>query len=259
MTAAASSPTTTEASRSSFRAPSRPARAWALALLALGAAGAGIPSPLYPAYQAQLGFSDVTLTAVYAVYPLVSVPAVYLLGPLGRPAVPTAGHALGHRDRRRRIDRPGPRDEHRLADRRSCRLRHRARRHHRRRGRGRDQRRGQGARRPGVGDGVHPRHGPGPRPRGRAHRVRPGSRLPALRREPGAARRRVRRAPQRARARALDRRRGARRGLRRRPRHDPHRPAGPRRRGRERFPRLGRGRALPRADLLGRRPLPRPA
>ncbi|WP_433027966.1 MFS transporter [Actinomycetospora sp. CA-053990] len=83
MTAATSPSATTEASRSSFRAPSRPARAWALALLALGAAGAGIPSPLYPAYQAQLGFSDVTLTAIYAVYPLVSVPAVYLLGPLG--------------------------------------------------------------------------------------------------------------------------------------------------------------------------------
>ena len=178
-------------------------------------------------------------------------------GPPGRPAVPAAGHALWHRHRRSRIGRPGPRDEHRLADRRSCRLRHRARRHHRRRGRGRHQRRGQGARRPGVGDGVHPRHGPGPRPRGRAHRVRPGSRRPALRREPGAARRRVRRARQRAWARGLDRRRGARRGPRRRPRHDPHRPAGPRRRGRERFPRLGRGRALPRADLLGRRPLPR--
>lgn len=83
MTAAASSPATTAASRSSSRPPSRAARAWALALLALGAAGAGIPSPLYPAYQAQLGFSDVTLTAIYAVYPLVGVPAVYLLGPLG--------------------------------------------------------------------------------------------------------------------------------------------------------------------------------
>jgi predicted MFS family arabinose efflux permease len=63
--------------------PSRPARGWALALLALGAAGAGIPSPLYPAYQAQLGFSDVALTVVYAIYPLISVPAVVLLGPLG--------------------------------------------------------------------------------------------------------------------------------------------------------------------------------
>jgi MFS family permease len=83
MSAAASPPVTTPASRSSSWAPSRPARAWALALLALAAAGAGIPSPLYPAYQAQFGFADVTLTAVYAVYPLVSVPAVYLLGPLG--------------------------------------------------------------------------------------------------------------------------------------------------------------------------------
>ncbi|TDQ58891.1 MFS transporter [Actinomycetospora succinea] len=63
--------------------PSRTARGWALALLALAAAGAGIPSPLYPAYQAQLGFSDLTLTAVYAIYPLISVPAVFLLGPLG--------------------------------------------------------------------------------------------------------------------------------------------------------------------------------
>ncbi|WP_433784098.1 MFS transporter [Actinomycetospora sp. CA-101289] len=83
MSAAASHPVTTDASRSPSWTPSRAARAWALALLALGAAGAGIPSPLYPAYQAQLGFSDATLTAVYAVYPLVSVPAVYLLGPLG--------------------------------------------------------------------------------------------------------------------------------------------------------------------------------
>jgi MFS family permease len=84
MSAAASPPAGPAASRSSSPAPSsRPARVWALALLALGAAGAGIPSPLYPAYQAQLGFTDVTLTAIYAVYPLVSVPAVYLLGPLG--------------------------------------------------------------------------------------------------------------------------------------------------------------------------------
>lgn len=83
VSASASPPVTTETSRSPSSAPSRAARGWALALLALGAAGAGIPSPLYPAYQAQLGFSDATLTAIYAVYPLVSVPAVYLLGPLG--------------------------------------------------------------------------------------------------------------------------------------------------------------------------------
>ena len=83
MSADASSPGTTTASGRPPREPSRAARGWALALLALGAAGAGIPSPLYPAYQAELGFPDVTLTAIYAVYPLVSVPAVYLLGPLG--------------------------------------------------------------------------------------------------------------------------------------------------------------------------------
>jgi MFS family permease len=81
MSAAASSPATTRVSGSP--SPSRPARAWALALLALAAAGAGIPSPLYPAYQARFGFTDATLTVVYAVYPLVSVPAVFLLGPLG--------------------------------------------------------------------------------------------------------------------------------------------------------------------------------
>jgi MFS family permease len=82
MSASASPPVNTEASKSSS-APSRAARGWALALLALGAAGAGIPSPLYPAFQAELGFSDATLTLIYAVYPLVSVPAVFLLGPLG--------------------------------------------------------------------------------------------------------------------------------------------------------------------------------
>jgi MFS family permease len=83
MSAAASSPGPEISRRSSSARSPRSARAWALALLALAAAGAGIPSPLYPAYQAQLGFSDATLTAVYAIYPLVSVPAVFLLGPLG--------------------------------------------------------------------------------------------------------------------------------------------------------------------------------
>jgi MFS family permease len=80
---APASPTADAPAPTTPRGPSRAARGWALALLALGAAGAGIPSPLYPAYQAQLGFSDVTMTAVYAVYPLVGVPAVFLLGSLG--------------------------------------------------------------------------------------------------------------------------------------------------------------------------------
>ncbi|MFC5139037.1 MFS transporter [Actinomycetospora rhizophila] len=80
---APASPTANAPAPPTSRGPSRAARGWALALLALGAAGAGIPSPLYPGYQAQLGFGDLTLTAVYAVYPLVSVPAVFLLGALG--------------------------------------------------------------------------------------------------------------------------------------------------------------------------------
>jgi MFS family permease len=83
MSASASSPARAPLPANPDRTASRAARCWALALLALGAAGAGIPSPLYPAYQAQLGFGDATLTVVYAVYPLVSVPAVFLLGPLG--------------------------------------------------------------------------------------------------------------------------------------------------------------------------------
>lgn len=52
----------------------------ALALLAFGANMAG---PLYPGYQARLGFDDLTLTLVYASYSIASVPALLLLGPLG--------------------------------------------------------------------------------------------------------------------------------------------------------------------------------
>ncbi|WP_177238731.1 MFS transporter [Pseudonocardia ammonioxydans] len=52
----------------------------ALASLAFGANMAG---PLYPGYQARLGFDDLTLTVIYAVYAVVSVPALLVLGPLG--------------------------------------------------------------------------------------------------------------------------------------------------------------------------------
>lgn len=38
--------------------------------------------PLYPGYQADLGFDDLTLTLVYATYAAASVPALLLLGPL---------------------------------------------------------------------------------------------------------------------------------------------------------------------------------
>ena len=42
---------------------------WLLAvLLAFFLAAASAPSPLYPVYQAEWGFSATTLTAIYAVY-----------------------------------------------------------------------------------------------------------------------------------------------------------------------------------------------
>lgn len=44
-------------------------------------AGAYLPSPLYPAYQHDLGLSDLTMTLVYAVFALVSAPALLLFGP----------------------------------------------------------------------------------------------------------------------------------------------------------------------------------
>lgn len=52
-------------------------------------AGAYLPSPLYPAYQQEFGLSDLTMTFVYAVFALVSAPALLLFGP--------AADALGPR------------------------------------------------------------------------------------------------------------------------------------------------------------------
>lgn len=61
--------------------------------------GAYLPTPLYPAYQAEFGFSDLSLTLVYAVFPLVSAVALLLFGPasdvLGRRAVLRLGVVLG--------------------------------------------------------------------------------------------------------------------------------------------------------------------
>lgn len=54
--------------------------ALALGLLAFGA---NMASPLYPGYQARLGFDDLTLTLIYAAYAVASVPALLVLGPLG--------------------------------------------------------------------------------------------------------------------------------------------------------------------------------
>lgn len=51
--------------------------------------GAYLPSPLYPAYQALYGISDLTMTLVYAVFGLISAPSLLLFGP--------ASDALGPR------------------------------------------------------------------------------------------------------------------------------------------------------------------
>ena len=53
------------------------------AALALLAFGANMASPLFPGYQQDLGFGDLTLTLVYATYAAASVPALLVLGPLG--------------------------------------------------------------------------------------------------------------------------------------------------------------------------------
>lgn len=58
-------------------------------LLVVLTVGAYLPTPLYPAYQHAFGFSDLTMTVVYATFALVSAPALLLFGP--------AADALGSR------------------------------------------------------------------------------------------------------------------------------------------------------------------
>ncbi|MBC3194287.1 MFS transporter [Pseudonocardia sp. C8] len=65
------------------RRPAEPRPLAMAAALALLAFGANMASPLYPGYQERLGFDDLTLTLIYAVYAAVSVPALLVLGPLG--------------------------------------------------------------------------------------------------------------------------------------------------------------------------------
>lgn len=50
-------------------------------LLVVLTAGAYLPSPLYPGYQHAFGFSDLTMTLIYAMFALVSAPALLLFGP----------------------------------------------------------------------------------------------------------------------------------------------------------------------------------
>ena len=63
--------------------------ATALCLLVLATAQGYIPATMYPAYQQLFGFSDLTLTLIYAAYATVSAPALLFFGP--------AADALGKR------------------------------------------------------------------------------------------------------------------------------------------------------------------
>ncbi|MDR7302415.1 MFS transporter [Haloactinomyces albus] len=53
----------------------------AVYLLVVLTVGAYLPSPLYPGYQHAFGFSDLTMTLIYATFALVSAPALLLFGP----------------------------------------------------------------------------------------------------------------------------------------------------------------------------------
>ncbi|NYH77541.1 MFS family permease [Actinopolyspora biskrensis] len=61
----------------------------AVYLLVVLTAGAYLPSPLYPGYQHAFGFGDLTMTLIYAMFALVSAPALLLFG--------SAADALGSR------------------------------------------------------------------------------------------------------------------------------------------------------------------
>lgn len=50
-------------------------------LLVVLTTGAYLPSALYPGYQGLFGFSDLTMTLIYAMFTLVSAPALLLFGP----------------------------------------------------------------------------------------------------------------------------------------------------------------------------------
>ncbi|WP_325049502.1 MFS transporter [Saccharopolyspora rhizosphaerae] len=61
-------------------APTRSVRTGVHVLVVL-TAGAYLPSPLLPGYQHDFGFSDLSLTLIYATFALVSAPALLVLGP----------------------------------------------------------------------------------------------------------------------------------------------------------------------------------
>src|SRR5699024_1834400 len=53
----------------------------AVYLLVVLTIGAYLPTPLYPAYQHTFEFSDLTMTLIYAMFALVSAPALLVFGP----------------------------------------------------------------------------------------------------------------------------------------------------------------------------------
>ena len=49
-------------------------------LLVVLTAGAYLPTPMYPGYQHEFGFSDLTMTLIYATFALISAPALLVFG-----------------------------------------------------------------------------------------------------------------------------------------------------------------------------------
>lgn len=62
--------------------PGRPGSGLLFALLALGLATSGVPSPLYDSYQREWGFSSLTLTLIFAVYAVAALAALLVVGKL---------------------------------------------------------------------------------------------------------------------------------------------------------------------------------
>ncbi|SNR65164.1 Predicted arabinose efflux permease, MFS family [Haloechinothrix alba] len=62
----------------------------AVYLLVVLTAGVYLPSPLHPDYQHAFGFSDLTMTLIYAMFALVSAPALVLFGPASDAVGPRA-------------------------------------------------------------------------------------------------------------------------------------------------------------------------
>ena len=67
---------------SSSRAPHRLGYAWAAGVFAIGMAGTTLPTPLYGLYRAELGFSELVVTVVFAAYALGVIAVLLLAGNL---------------------------------------------------------------------------------------------------------------------------------------------------------------------------------